>query len=355
MKRVEGRSTLLASASDDRTIRIWEVPSGRALCVLKAHTKGIEAIRFDSLTGLLFSASNDGSMCMWDTDRIYEVAVVRGEVVSAEDKGPLIFPHVEKKMGVAQEVNTITAHPSGNVVATGDGVGVVRVWYTAREFPAHIKKQCQVALVAATPLVNGGYRSGADRLIHILSTEFSQISNILWSNSGFCLMATSAVDGRACVWEWCEPKAKSEMCIPNSFLFSVPTVKFSISTLDVLNENFLSGGSHQTKDCKHVESSDFEPKSKKRGRKPKSQGIMVIGKTPTHRNDGKKIPSLDACTWSCDDRWIVTSQCVAPSQSQSKNLRAFWDQQIRVWSSHDGKLLRLLFVSTLHTFLGASQ
>jgi len=38
---------ILASASDDRTVRLWEVSSGRLLCILEGHDGGVNGVSFD--------------------------------------------------------------------------------------------------------------------------------------------------------------------------------------------------------------------------------------------------------------------------------------------------------------------
>src|SRR5262249_35169589 len=55
----------LATASKDRTIRLWEVPSGRPLATLRGHERPIRGLAFLP-DGTLMSASPDRTLCFWE-------------------------------------------------------------------------------------------------------------------------------------------------------------------------------------------------------------------------------------------------------------------------------------------------
>ena len=58
----------LATASDDRTVRLWEMPSGKELATLRAHNAGVQCVAF-SRDGLLVSGSADKTAKLWNTKR----------------------------------------------------------------------------------------------------------------------------------------------------------------------------------------------------------------------------------------------------------------------------------------------
>ena len=72
--------TLLATASYDRTARIWDLtgtaPATRA--TLEGHTDWVRGVAFSPDGTLLATASDDGTARIWDAERGVMVAVLAG-------------------------------------------------------------------------------------------------------------------------------------------------------------------------------------------------------------------------------------------------------------------------------------
>ena len=58
---------LLASASDDKTVRVWETATGACRNELKGHTHGVTAVVFSADGQLLASASYNETVRVWET------------------------------------------------------------------------------------------------------------------------------------------------------------------------------------------------------------------------------------------------------------------------------------------------
>jgi WD40 repeat protein len=57
---------LLASGSDDRTVRLWNVQTGRQLKMLQAHTGPVWSVAFHPDGRTLASGSEDETIKFWD-------------------------------------------------------------------------------------------------------------------------------------------------------------------------------------------------------------------------------------------------------------------------------------------------
>jgi WD40 repeat protein len=57
---------LLASASGDGTVKLWNVSAGRLLATLNAHSNWVHALAITSNGRLLASGSHDCTVKLWD-------------------------------------------------------------------------------------------------------------------------------------------------------------------------------------------------------------------------------------------------------------------------------------------------
>ena len=103
-------SYVLASASADSTVRIWDVGDRdnlRHVRTLRGHTADVMSVAWSPDGRTLASASGDGTVRLWNPDNGINFAVLRG--------------HTER-------VNSVAWSPDGRILASGGEDDTVRLW-----------------------------------------------------------------------------------------------------------------------------------------------------------------------------------------------------------------------------------
>jgi F-box and WD-40 domain protein MET30 len=70
---------ILASGSVDRTVRVWNFQD-KSTCILSGHKDWVNAVKVDSASRTVFSASDDCTVRLWDLDTKRTIRVFEGHV-----------------------------------------------------------------------------------------------------------------------------------------------------------------------------------------------------------------------------------------------------------------------------------
>ncbi|KAB2568608.1 Vegetative incompatibility protein HET-E-1, partial [Lasiodiplodia theobromae] len=102
--------SLVASASDDNTVRLWEAATGSQRAVLEGHSGSVRSVVFSPDGSLVASASSDNTVRLWEAATGSQRAVLEGH---------------------SDSVRSVVFSPDGSLVASASDDNTVRLWETA--------------------------------------------------------------------------------------------------------------------------------------------------------------------------------------------------------------------------------
>lgn len=139
----------LATASRDRTVKIWDMENGHELLTYTGHSDHVRSVAFSPDGKLIASAGAEADIKLWDPDTGKDVRTIKGKgtyvtslefsrdgkhlVVSNDDKAMRIY---EVSSGNLKReitdfrlmVQKIAFSPDGAILAAGVGDGQLRLW-----------------------------------------------------------------------------------------------------------------------------------------------------------------------------------------------------------------------------------
>ena len=142
-----GDGRLLASASGDHTVRVWDVAAAKCVAVLTGHTDQVFSAVFHPDGKRLASAGRDRAIWLWDLATGQEVARLEGHT---------------------NYVFSLAFSPDGTSLVSGSGDGTVRIWDTAPPARRHQARREAEAL-----------RPEAERLVARLFAELQQPTEVV--------------------------------------------------------------------------------------------------------------------------------------------------------------------------------
>lgn len=107
--------TRILSTSEDRTLCLWDVETGRFLKSLKGHSGPVRTCAFDPIHKLIASGSDDLTVRLWDSE------------------GTLLHTFADHSAGVLW----VRFSPDGRLLATGAANGAIRIWDVASRTLVH--------------------------------------------------------------------------------------------------------------------------------------------------------------------------------------------------------------------------
>jgi WD40 repeat protein len=133
------------SASDDKTVRVWELKTGQLAHILQGHSAGVTAVAITRDSRRVVSASRDKTLRVWELETSQSVSTFQGHsgwvtavaittdgrrAVSTSDDKTLRFWNLESGNEIATFTGEGAMHncavaPDGWTIVAGDASGQV--------------------------------------------------------------------------------------------------------------------------------------------------------------------------------------------------------------------------------------
>ncbi|XP_058458730.1 WD repeat, SAM and U-box domain-containing protein 1-like isoform X2 [Malaya genurostris] len=183
-------NSLLVTGSSDKTVRVWRWTAGRGFCEeafspLQGHKYGVTSVRVSPKGAVLASASVDGTVILWNLATGEETDVLTQEggeairacifspngssIVSADDSGSICVwgqdKNLKRHLKIHDEaIHTIAFSADSSVLLTACTLGNIRFYAVEDDFEAEISK--------ADCLIDGAHDMG------VLSADFCRTIHV---------------------------------------------------------------------------------------------------------------------------------------------------------------------------------
>ena len=194
-------NSLLASASVDSTIQLWNLNTNTLQATLRGHTSNVLSVAFDPNGALLASGSADGTVRLWN---------------------PITETLEATLQGHTGDVLSVAFSPDGSLLASGSSDSTIRLWNLVTEtleatLEAHMDSVLSVAfspdgLLLASASDDGlvGLWDPHTEILQATLGHESPVLSVAFSPDSD-LLATGSTDGTARLWDPHVPEHKATL------------------------------------------------------------------------------------------------------------------------------------------------
>ncbi|HEY4035509.1 MAG TPA: TIR domain-containing protein [Ktedonobacteraceae bacterium] len=209
---------LLASGSEDCTIRLWEASTGTCLNILQGHTGWVRSVTFSPDGRLLASSSNDHTIRLWETSTGQCLNVLQGHSawvrsVAFSPDGSMLASSSEDhtirlwEVSTGQCLNVLQGHtdwifavvfsPDGRLLASSDDSKYVKFWeIDSQQCIATLRGYSNRILAAALDPTGQWIASGSeDHQVRIWDASNGQCLKTLEGHTNWIFAVAFSPDG----------------------------------------------------------------------------------------------------------------------------------------------------------------
>jgi len=212
----------LASASDDGTIRIWQLDTPDHFVELKGHDSPVVALAFSSRTGILVSGDNLGRLFVWNpetgeilgqtqahparieclafsNDGLRVVTAGNDSTVGIWDAGQLpALTILERLTGHDRSVNSVAWSSQGSRIVSGGWDQSLRTWEAGESTERSVFKHvsAHVQSVCFSPDDRFVTTSTYVGFVHQIDSGTGELIDSLYVPDGRCWCANYSPDGK---------------------------------------------------------------------------------------------------------------------------------------------------------------
>jgi serine/threonine protein kinase len=149
---------ILASGSDDKIIRLWDLNTKKVLSSLSGHTQAVKSVAFSPNGKILATASDDQTIKLWNLHTCQEIFTLYGH------------SHV---------VKSVAFSPDGQTIASGSWDKTIKIWdvNTGQEICTLTGHELQVSSVAFSPQGELLASGSLDRTVHLWQLPTKEFKN----------------------------------------------------------------------------------------------------------------------------------------------------------------------------------
>ncbi|MCV3216350.1 WD40 repeat domain-containing protein [Plectonema radiosum NIES-515] len=210
---------MLASASSDKTVKLWDTSTYKQIKTLTGHTGEVNGISFSPDGKMLASGSRDKTVKLWDTSTYKEIKTLAGHkewvtnVSFSPDGKMLASGSLDKTVklwdtSTYKEIKTLSGHkewvtgvsfsPNGKMLASGSGDTTVKLWDTStyKEIKTLTGHRGWVKGVSFSPDSKMLASGSADKTVKLWDTTTDEEIKTLTGHTGAVISVSFSPNGK---------------------------------------------------------------------------------------------------------------------------------------------------------------